>query len=296
MTERAGRGIANHSGNTGPGPRSFAARLLLAACAALLFLGFVGLGTWQIQRLHWKRALIERVEERVHADPVPAPDRARWPHITAESDEYRHVRVEGSFLHELSTLTLASTALGSGYWVITPLRDTAGNIVLINRGFIPARAANRVLQQLRSGANNAVAAGQRGEENGPLVITGLLRVSEPGGGFLRRNDPGNDRWYSRDVQAIAAARGLADVAPYFVDADAAPASAKAAGDDGQPIGGMTVISFRNNHLVYALTWYALALMVAGAGFWIAREERRQRRGGAAFTDRIDRENDDGWQS
>jgi surfeit locus 1 family protein len=53
-----------------------------------------------------------------------------------------------------------------------------------------------------------------------IALTGLLRIGEPGGGFLRRNDPANDRWYSRDVQALAAARGLRDAAPFFVDAKA----------------------------------------------------------------------------
>jgi surfeit locus 1 family protein len=84
-------------------------------------------------------------------------------------------------------------------------------------------------------------------------------MSEPGGAFLRSNDPANDRWFSRDVAAIAASKGLADVAPYFVDADATPVPG------GLPIGGLTIVRFRNSHLVYALTWYALAMMsTAGA--------------------------------
>ena len=41
------------------------------------------------------------------------------------------------------------------------------------------------------------------------------------------------------------------------------------------VGGLTVVSFHNNHLVYALTWYALALMVAGAFYWVARQEHRR---------------------
>ena len=85
-------------------------------------------------------------------------------------------------------------------------------------------------------------------------ITGLLRVTEPKGGFLRANDPAADRWFSRDVASIAQARGLGDVAPYFIDA---------AADAGQPlpVGGLTVISLPNNHLVYAVTWLVLAAMV-----------------------------------
>jgi surfeit locus 1 family protein len=37
-----------------------------------------------------------------------------------------------------------------------------------------------------------------------------------------------------------------------------------------------VIAFHNNHLVYAITWYTLALMVAGGAWLAVREERRAR--------------------
>ncbi len=86
-------------------------------------------------------------------------------------------------------------------------------------------------------------------------------MSEPGGAFLRRNDPAADRWYSRDVAAIAARRGFTRAAPYFIDMDAAPRSAPAV--PGTPIGGLTVVRFSNSHLVYALTWFTLAGMLAG---------------------------------
>jgi surfeit locus 1 family protein len=96
-------------------------------------------------------------------------------------------------------------------------------------------------------------------------------MTEPGGGFLRHNDPHADRWYSRDVQAIAAAHGLSHVAPYFIDVDAS-----GPGGSTAPVGGLTVITFRNSHLAYSITWYTLALMVVG-GMWIViREERRVR--------------------
>jgi surfeit locus 1 family protein len=97
-------------------------------------------------------------------------------------------------------------------------------------------------------------------------------MSEPKGGFLRANDSSTNRWYSRDVAAISAARGLPDAAPYFIDAEAIePAIA------GTPIGGMTVISFANNHLQYALTWFTLAVMLAGGVILVLHHERRLRR-------------------
>ena len=95
------------------------------------------------------------------------------------------------------------------------------------------------------------------------------RATEPEGGFLRANDPAAGRWYSRDVAAIAKARRLGAVAPFFIDADAAP------NPGGYPVGGLTVVAFRNNHLIYALTWFALAMLCAAAAVLVLRQPRRR---------------------
>jgi len=226
-------------------PRAAPRRLVVAA-AALLFLGFAALGTWQVQRRAWKHELVERVERRVHAAPEAAPgtlQAAPWPQVDAAGDEYRRVHLRGRFLHEHETAVQAVTERGPGWWLLTPLRLADGRVVLVNRGFVSTEArpaAERPAQDVE--------------------VTGLLRLSEPGGGFLRRNAPAAGRWFSRDVQAIARSRGLPDPAPYFVDAEAGPAD--------WPVGGLTVIRFPDNHLVYALTWYGLALMVAGAAWML----------------------------
>lgn len=256
--------------------RSALFQRVLVACAVLLFAGLVGLGTWQVKRLFWKLDLIDKVTQRVNAPATAAPAPTQWPLINAAADEYRHVRLRGSFLYDQTTRVQAVTELGAGFWLLTPLRQTDGSTVLINRGFVPAgsRRPDSVSDALLPA----------------ITITGLLRMSEPGGAFLRKNDPANNRWYSRDVAAIAASHAISRVAPYFVDADAA--SAAAAGRTGErPVGGLTVIAFANSHLVYAVTWYALALMVAGAAFWVARDERR-RQGGVA-SDGMEREDSNG---
>ncbi|MFG1427097.1 SURF1 family protein [Roseixanthobacter glucoisosaccharinicivorans] len=206
-------------------------RLLAVALSALL----VGLGIWQLERRAWKLDLIARIEARVHAPPVAAPGPQAWTGISAASDEYRRVRATGTFLNDRETLVKAVTERGGGFWVVTPLKTDAGFTVLVNRGFVPpdeARAARRT--------------------SDPSVVVGLMRMSEPKGGFLRANDPAGDRWYSRDVPAIAQKRGVPDAAPYFIDAEAS---------GGGPQGGLTIIDFPNNHLIYALTWFGLAVMV-----------------------------------
>jgi surfeit locus 1 family protein len=197
---------------------------------------FVALGIWQVERRAWKLGLIARVDARLHAPAQPLPPRSAWGRDLA----YRRVRLAGSFLHGSETLVQAVTARGAGWWVLTPLR-TAGGIVLVNRGFVP--------QERRTPASR-----REGQVAGRVVVSGLIRTSEPGGAFLRSNDPVGDRWYSRDVIAIASARGLGATAPFFIDADAR------ANPGGLPVGGLTVVAFHNSHLVYAITWFALAAL------------------------------------
>ena len=169
------------------------------------------------------------------------------------------MHVSGRFEHDRETLVTATTEQGAGYWVLTPLETGDGFIVLVNRGFVPPK-------------NRDPATRSAGQIKGETTVTGLIRMTEPKGGLLRANVPSADRWYSRDVAAIARVRGLANVAPYFIDADSTP------NPGGLPIGGLTVIHFYNNHLIYALTWFALALMLPITLARVLREERHGRFG------------------
>ncbi len=221
---------------------------LLAVVAGVLCAVLIALGVWQIERLAWKRMLIAQVDTRVRAAPVVAPGPSQWG-VTAERDAYRHVAARGHYRDDRATLVQAVTERGPGFWVMTPLVTDRGFTVLVNRGFVAQRGAV--------------------PPGGADKVAGLLRLSEPGGAFLRRNDPAHDRWFSRDVAAIAAARGAGPLAPYFIDADATPGAAAQA-----PVGGLTVIRFTDNHLVYAITWFILATMTAAGGIWLLREARR----------------------
>lgn len=230
--------------------------IVIASLVCCAMLG--ALGVWQVKRLFWKLDLIERVETRVRAEPVDAPPPAAWSSITPDSSEYLTVRVAGRFLHDKETLAQAVTDLGGGFWVLTPFETAQGFTVLVNRGFVPAERRDPATR-----VDTTV---------GETAVTGLLRLSEPVGAFLRGNDPAGNRWYSRDVAAIASARGLGAVAPYFIDADATPNAG------GFPVGGLTRVHFANNHLVYALTWFCLALMALAGGAYVLYDWWRARCG------------------
>lgn len=210
-------------------------RVLLVAATAVL----LALGLWQLERRAEKRALIAQVERRLAAAPVAAPGPERWAAI-GPGDAYTRVVARGRYRAGADTRVQAVTRFGGGYWLLTPL-DVAGPgggwTLLVNRGFVPGDRRAPVPTPV-----------------GPVSVSGLLRLSEPGGAFLRANDPGADRWYSRDAAAIAARRGLGRAAPYFVDADA--------GGAWVPRGGLTVVRFRDHHLLYALTWFGGAGLLA----------------------------------
>ncbi|QUS36096.1 SURF1 family protein [Falsirhodobacter algicola] len=233
-------------------PRSAGTLAVLGLLAAAGVVLLLALGVWQVQRLHWKTDLIARVDARVHARPVAAPPPSEWAGINRTDDEYRRVEVTGTFRNADAVLTQAVTDLGAGFWVMTPL-ETADGTYLINRGFVPAETRDDYARP-----------------EGEQTVTGLLRITEPDGGFLRSNDPEGGRWFSRDVAAIAAAKDLGPVAPFFIDAEDA--------GQGAPVGGLTVIAFRNHHLNYAITWFLLAAGLLAASIYVGVHEWRLRRG------------------
>lgn len=213
--------------------------LLLGLCSAFALL-FTGLGLWQVERRQWKLDLIERVEARLAAPPERVGYLSNLQRLPPRELEYRKVSVSGRFDHKQETLVEALTERGPGYWVLTPLQRSDGTL-LVNRGFVPP---DRRRPEQRTA----------GQVEGEVTVTGLLRLTEPGGRVLRSNQPAADRWFSRDVAAIAARRGLDDVPLLFLDANGV------AVPGGLPVGGLTVVRFRNTHLIYALTWFALAAL------------------------------------
>lgn len=226
---------------------------------AVVFVGLVLLGNWQVRRYHLKLKIAHDIATRVHAPPVDAPGPAQWLRIADGHLQYLHVALHGRFIGG-QTLVHGSSSKGYGYWVMAPLRTDRGFIVLINRGYIPP------------GIPGTPTSAKIAPPSGEVTLTGLLRPTEPRGGFMRRNQPKKDLWYSRDVAAIAAADHLpADkVAPYFVDA------AATAGGSEPPVAGLTSIRIYNHSFGYAITWYLLALGTLLAAGIVMRHEIQTR--------------------
>jgi surfeit locus 1 family protein len=212
------------------GPTLFTVPVLLLCLA---------LGSWQVERLFWKEGLIAQRQAAMSAAPAPVPRNL----AAARSMEFHRVIDEGVFLHDKEIyLGATSEGGGQGYQVLTPLLESSGRIVLINRGFIPG--------ELKDPAKRAA-----GLVPGTVRVQGLLRLPPDGrpAWFVPDNRPDLNYWFWVDIPAMSAAAGLDHVAPFYVDADATP------NPGGWPKGGVTRLTLPNNHLQYAITWFSLAV-------------------------------------
>jgi len=206
--------------------------------AALGFLLLLGLGSWQLERLYWKRDLIAAREAGLRASPVELPTSLE----AARSLEYHPVRAEGEFLNDRELYLHAASMRGElGYHIVTPLLLPDGEVLLVDRGFVPSD-------------HKTPATRPTGELTGLVRVNGLLRLAPGGkpGWFTPDNDPAQNSWYYVDIAAMAQAAGVARVLPFYIDAAPNPNPA------ALPQGGQTITALPNNHLQYALTWYALA--------------------------------------
>lgn len=229
----------------------------LATLAALAIL--IALGVWQLERKAWKDDLTRMIAARAFGEPGDIVPEASWPAWRADVDEFRRVRLTGRFLHRFEApvhgLMPAQRGAVQGYYLFTPLQLPNGAIVVINRGFVPL--------ELGDPATRAP-----GQVPGEATVRGLVRAPERRGWFVPENSPAQNRWFVRDLAAMARAHGLERVAPFYIDADGAE------NPGGWPKGGQTRLTLPNNHLQYALTWFGIAATLIGVfTAWTARRLR-----------------------
>ena len=222
----------------------------------------IGLGGWQLERKAWKEALIDAIARRMNAPPVPLPPPQRWATLEAAHDEFTRVTFRAAFEHDQEALVFAGASAfrpdvsGTGYWVFAPARLSDGARVVVNRGFVPE-------------ANKDPATRAAGLMTGPVEIVAVLRWPEHAGLFTPAGDPARNLWFARDQLAIAAAKGWGNVAPFYVEQETPLPPG------GLPQPGKITVNLPNNHLQYALTWFALAVVLAAVFAAFARARRRE---------------------
>jgi len=212
---------------------------LTIACAILLGL-LCWLGTWQLERLQWKLALIARVNSHIAAAPLPLDKILA---MGGDDAQYRRVTLTGRFDHGREAYVFTTDQGAPVYHVLTPFRTDDGKMLMVDRGEVPKEKL-------------APASRAAGNVEGEAHVTGVWRIPDaPNLLFTPPPEAESRIWYSRNVSAIAAVDHISLTAPVVIEADATP------NPGGWPRGGQTVVSFRNQHLSYAVTWFGLAIVL-----------------------------------
>jgi surfeit locus 1 family protein len=223
----------------------------------------IGLGVWQLDRKVWKENLIATLDARLSRAPEDLPPRESWPQLVPEGNEYTRVTFPAEFLAgEEALVYTAGSAFrpdvqGPGYWVFAPARLAGGSVVIVDRGFVPL--------DRKDPASRA-----EGAPLGTIEIVGTLRWPETRGMFTPADEPQNNVWYLRDQNAVAAAKKWDSAAPFYIEQESPVPPG------GLPKPGKLAVSLPDNHLQYALTWFGLALGLAGVYVtWLVGRLRRQ---------------------
>jgi surfeit locus 1 family protein len=223
----------------------------------------IGLGKWQLDRKVWKENLILTVTTRTERPPEALPPREAWERLVPDANEYTRVEFPAEFLEgqEAYAYTAGSSLRadveGQGFWVFAPARLSGGSIVLINRGFVPTDRKDRATRA-------------EGTPRGSVDIIGYMRWPEARGTFTPADDAKNNVWYVRDPKAMAEANKWSVAAPFYIDQEAPVPPG------GLPKPGKIEVKMPNKHLEYAMTWFGLALALAGVYVaWLAARLRRR---------------------
>lgn len=224
---------------------------------------FVGLGLWQLQRRAEKHALIAALTERLAAAPVPLPPSSQWNALTPARDEFRRVTFSAAYAKPDAMVYASGSAIredisGPGTWAFLPAKLPSGETVVVNSGFVENTMQDRALE------DRAVA---RLVNDQPVTLTGYLRFPESGGVLTPAANTGKRLWFARDVPDMARQLGWGEgesrLAPFYIDLEAPVPQ------NGIPKPGPLRVHLKDDHMQYAVTWFALAfaVMIAFGAWW-----------------------------
>jgi len=232
---------------------------------------FIGLGVWQLQRRVEKHALIAALTERLAVEPVPLPPPSDWAGLTAAKDEFRRVHFRASYGAAPDAMVYSSGSAvrddvsGPGTWAFIPA-DLEGSkiIIVVNAGFVQNTMQDRAQQ------DRAVTRLVTGEA---ADLIGYIRFPETAGLLTPSANVVKRLWFTRDHLAMAQALGWGNggkaVAPFYIDLE------QPVPPSGIPKPGPLHVNLKDDHLQYAITWFALAgAVVIAFGVWFAGQRRR----------------------
>ncbi len=205
----------------------------------------LGLGIWQMERREWKRDILDRIAANQAAAPVSLDELLNGNPLRYE---YGRVKLGGTFLFDKEYFLAARSLKNKvGHQVVVPLKTDDGRIVLFDRGWIP--------QERKDPTRRA-----EGQPAGHVELVGIVRRNQERRQFAPENVPDKNVWFHVDVplmRKMAGAPADPKLDTFFFDADATP------NPGGLPVGGQTRFDIPNDHLQYAITWFLIAVAMAG---------------------------------
>ncbi|MCI2398911.1 SURF1 family protein [Aliiroseovarius subalbicans] len=197
---------------------------------------FLSLGTWQMQRLHWKEGVLEEIDAAILAGPVALPAQP-----DPESHRFLPVVATGDMGSEELHVLVSTRDHGAGFRIIAPF-DTGDRRIMVDRGFVrvTAKDAERL--------------------TGAMQVTGNLHWPDERYESTPPNDPASNYWYAREVAVMAAAL---NTAPVLI-------IARSSTDPAILPLPVTSQGIPNDHFEYAMTWFLLAatwIVMTGFALW-----------------------------
>ncbi|MFZ5961876.1 SURF1 family protein [Thalassococcus sp. BH17M4-6] len=206
-------------------------RILAPLLFGLLGVGILlSLGIWQLQRLDWKRGILDQIETRIAGAPEPLPVM-----VSPTEQRYQPVVLDGMIGDEELRVLVSVKQVGAGYRIISPF-DTGDRRVLLDRGFVP------------------VADGDAPRSGGAAQVTGNLHWPDDRNASTPENDVEGNIWFARDIGAMAE---VLQTEPLLVIAREVDPT-----DPGLRPLPVDTTGIPNDHLQYAITWFSLAAVWA----------------------------------
>lgn len=236
--------------------------IIIATIALLL-----GLGSWQLQRLTWKENLIEAQQQALEAAPQVLEKVLEYPQ---QQQQFRPVTLQGYFLEN----TLVPVGLrfyegrGHGYHLVVPFKITeglyAGNHILVTIGWVALEEWQNLSLQQQATSSNFFAKEKIQE------IVGILRLPDTRTWFAPQNAPLENVWHTLYIEEIASFYHLKPFLPLTVQA-----TTMVEGHALPVVVLPAVINLPNNHLQYAVTWFALAAILSVMTLVFVKSKRKK---------------------
>lgn len=208
------------------------------------FIVLFSMGTWQLKRLEWKESLVAKIEKRMSMPPITLSDIKN-----IDEAEYRLVKLSGKYLHDKEMIILGRPFNGKpGQHVLTPLVTEDGKTIIVNRGWVKYE---------EDYSKPEFAEGAEG------IIRKTQKLNFLSNMIIQKNNPKTGVWFYVDLPQIYAHLN-APKQDFYLEL------ASTQKPNSYPYALEKKINIYNEHLNYAITWYALSfalLLVYYFRFW-----------------------------